>query len=80
MSWTCSIRYWALGPLDLHVFVHALDPKQRRFYEVGAFGHDWQLWPPRAVLDHRNEWTMPDDAALLAQIAHCLRLLEKSCA
>ncbi len=57
MSWKGSLRYWSVGPFSWHVFIHALDPKQRRFYEFGIGRYDWQVWPPRAVLDWRNEWT-----------------------
>lgn len=75
MSWKCSIHYWALGQLDFHVFVHALDPKRRRFYELGIGRTDWQLWPPRSVLDHRNEWTLLTDEELVRQIEWASGLL-----
>ena len=57
MSWKGSLHYWHLGPLDFHIFIHVLDDKQRRFYEIGWGKHSYQIWPPRSVLDWRTEWT-----------------------
>lgn len=76
MSWKGSVHFWSCGPLEIHVFVHALDPKQRRFYEVGWGRHTLQAWPPPSVLDHRNEWTAEtreDLLRLAAWVAKRLR-------
>jgi hypothetical protein len=59
MSWKCSVHYWYWGSVDFHVFFHALDPKARRFYEVGIGTRTWQVWPPKAVLNWEDEWTKP---------------------
>lgn len=75
VSWRGSVRYWALGPLAWHVYVHVLDPKTRRFYEFSAGRRTWQVWPPRAVLNPENEWTCPTDDELHSQIAWALKLL-----
>ena len=66
MSWKCSIVYWPW--CRLHVFVHALDPKARRFYTIGGT----QVWPPRSVLDHRTEWTVQNRGQWLRLAAHAL--------
>ncbi len=57
MSWKGSLHYWSLGPFDFHIFAHALDPKQRRFYVLGTRKHEYQVWPPKHILDYTNEWT-----------------------
>ena len=77
MSWRGSVVYRSCGPLAWHVWVHALDPKRRRFYELGWGRATWQLWPPRSVLNPENEWTMPTDHDLLATILHCEQLLRR---
>lgn len=49
MSWRCSTWYWALGPLDLHRFQHALDDRQppHQWWFVGWGRRTWQIWPRR---------------------------------
>ena len=77
MSWKGSLHYWHCGRLAVHVFVHALDPKQRRFYELDVGRRNWQLWPPPHVLNHTNEWTVQTDADLLELAAWVARRLKK---
>ena len=57
MSWRCSLHYWYVWGFDFHVFVHALDPKARRFYVIGTPWREYQVWPPKHILDWTNEWT-----------------------
>jgi hypothetical protein len=76
MSFKGSLRFWAFGPVAWHVFMHALDPKSRRFYELSVGRRTWQVWPPPHILDHRTEWTVPTKADALATAEHCLRLVK----
>jgi hypothetical protein len=50
MSWRCSIRYWYVGPLDLHTFVHALDSSVRWTF-IGIGRRQVQVWPLRQRFD-----------------------------
>lgn len=65
MSWKRSLHYWFCGPFALHIFIHSLDPRQRRFYVLGIWSWIVQLWPPRSVLDYRTEWTVDTKEELL---------------
>lgn len=66
MSWRCSRHLWSLGPIDLHVFSHALDPSRLTvwFWMLGiGLRHEFQLWPLRprigpfwANLSGRSYW------------------------
>ena len=78
MSWKCSRHYWECRIASLHVFSHALDHKSRLFYVVRWRAHEWQVWPPRYLLDSDTEWTLPAREDLARQITHLMRLYQRN--
>jgi hypothetical protein len=48
MSYKVSTRFWYVGPVDLHVFVHCFDeaPHPQRYVTLGIGRQEWFLWPP----------------------------------